>query len=392
MSNSSNVSIKSVALAFGTGLAAGAYLVARMHRKEKEDPAKKAAHHLLKVAEYSTTGSLIRVCDKLQLYDALWESGPSTAAELAQKMNCNERWLTEILSQATAAGICVYFFGKFCLKPEYAHLLRDPTKSQRSMQGLFDMLPLFWGRTDATVQAVQSGVGLECDLDIHAAADRMTCNWFETKLEEDLLQKVTVPKSEKNLVTMLEEGIKVADIGVGLGSSALYMAKRFPKSSFCVYEASDKARAKIQERVNAAKLTNITVCNTAKLSEGPSKGGSFDLIYAQDIVHHLTEPKKFLKEAKKTLSPDGCMVVVDIACSDVLKDNIARPDAALYYGISCFWSLHSATSKKTGDGAGLGIFGFPQVLAKSWVAEEGFTFFAALDVESLPEKSCYILA
>jgi ubiquinone/menaquinone biosynthesis C-methylase UbiE len=392
MSNSG--SVKSVALAFGAGLAAGAYLVARMHRKEKEDPAKKAAQHLMKVAEYSTTGSLIRVCDKLQLYDALWESGPSTAAELAQKMNCSERWLTEILSQATAAGICVYFFGKFCLKPEYAHLLRDPTKSQRSMQGLFEMLPLFWARTDATVEAVKSGVGVTSDIDVNAAVDRMNGNWFEYKLEEDLLQKVTAPKTEKTLVALLDEGINVADIGFGLGASTIQMAKRFPKSNFCVFEASEKSLTKIQERVAAAKLTNVTVCNSAKhaLSQGPPKGGSFDFIYAHDVVHHLTEPKKFLKDAKKSLSADGCMVVVDVVCSESLKENIARPNAALYYGISCFLSLHSATSKKSGDGAGLGSFGFPEVLAKSWVADEGFTFFATLDVESLPGQSCYILA
>ena len=240
-------SAKSIALAFAAGAATGAVLLARMTRQPKQDPAKKAEQHLWKVAEYSLTGGLIRVCDKLKLYDALWESGPSTAAELAAKLNCNERWLTEILSQATAAGICVYFFGKFCLKPEYAHLLRDPSKAPRSMQGLFDMVPVLLDRTDATVQAVKTGSGVDYDFQdgaIEVAIDRKNANWFKNKLEEDILKKVKAPKTEKSLVDMLEEGIHVADIGVGFGASTIALAQRFPKSHFCAFESSAKSLLK----------------------------------------------------------------------------------------------------------------------------------------------------
>ncbi|CAB9506317.1 Sterol 24-c-methyltransferase [Seminavis robusta] len=391
----SGYNVKGVVLSFGVGLAAGAYMVARSNKKEKPDPAKKAEQHLWKVAEYSLTSGLIRVCDELQLYDALWESGPSTAAELAQKMNCSERWLTEILSQATAAGICVYFFGKFCLKPEYAHLLRDPKKAPRSMQGLFEMVYCMLDRRSATVESIKSGLGVDYDYeksDISAAIDRKNSNWFENKLEDDVLKNVKAPKSEKSLVDMLEAGIQVADIGCGFGASTVQMAKRFPKSHFCAFEASQKALLKIKERVEAAGLTNVTVCNVLEksLAEGSSSGGKFDFIYVHDVIHDMTEPKKFLKEAKKGLSPDGCMVVVDIACSDNLKENIARPDAAGMYGFSCFLCLACSTSKK--GGAGLGTCGFPESVARKWTGDEGFEFFEVLEIESLPSNVAYVVA
>lgn len=393
MSDTKNV--KTLVFAFAAGAATGAIMLARMTRQPKQDPAKKAEQHLWKVAEYSLTGGLIRVCDKLKLYDALWESGPSTAAELAAKINCSERWLTEILSQATAAGICVYFFGKFCLKPEYAHLLRDPSKSPRSMQGLFDMVPCLLARTDATVASVKSGEGVDYDHNdgaISVAIDRKNANWFKNKLVEDILKQVTVPKTEKSLVAMLEEGIQVADIGVGFGASTIAMAQRFPKSHFSAFEASTTALNKIQERINEAKLTNVTVYNvTARaLTEGPASGGKFDFIYVHDVIHDMPKPKDFLKAAKASLADTGCMVIVDVACSENLKENIARPDAALAYGFSSFLCLACSTSSK--GGLGLGTCGFPEGVARKWTKDEGFEFFETVEVESLHSNSCFIVA
>ena len=385
---------KSVVLAFVAGVATGSYVWARMTSTKKVDPAQKAADHLLKIAEYSLTGGLIRVCDKLELYEALWQSGPSTAAELAQKMNCSERWLTEILSQATAAGICVYFFGKFCLKPEYAHLLRDPKESPRSMQGLFDMIPCLLSRTDATVESIKSGLGKDYDFgdDITAAIDRKNSNWFYNKLEDEILKMVKAPKTEKTLVELLEAGIQVADVGCGYGASTIAMAKRFPKSHFCAYEAAKKSVKAIEDRVKEAKLSNVTVCNVSarSLGAGPPKGGKFDFIYAHDVVHDMSKPREFLKEAKKALSDTGCFVIVDVRCCESLKDNIARPDAALNYGFSTFLCLACSTSQK--DGAGLGTCGFPEGVARQWTKEEGFESFETVEVASLPMNSCYVVA
>lgn len=393
MSDSS--SVKTLVLTFAAGAATGAILLARATRQPKQDPAKKAEQHLWKIAEYSVTGGLIRVCDKLKLYDALWESGPSTASELAAKINCSERWLTEILSQATAAGICVYFFGKFCLKPEYAHLLRDPSKAPRSMQGLFDMVPCLLARTDATVESVKSGVGVGYDFDdgaITVAIDRKNANWFKNKLEEDILKKVMAPKTEKSLVEMLEAGIQVADIGVGFGASTILMATRFPKSHFCAFESSKKSLEKIKERVAEAKLTNVTVYNVSDraLTEGPTSGGKFDFIYVHDVVHDMTKPKDFIKSTKKSLADTGCMVIVDCACSDNLKENIARPDAAMNYGFSSFLCLAASSSEK--GATGMGTCGFPEGLARKWTKDEGFEFFETLEIESLQGNSCFIVA
>lgn len=389
---------KTVAIAFVTGAAVGALTLARlmMPKPQKIDPAQKAQDHLQKIAEYSMTGGMIHLCDKLKLYDALWQSGPSTAAELAQTLNCSERWLTEILSQATAAGICVYFFGKFCLKPEYAHLLRDPQDAPRSMQGLFDMMSCLLSRTDATVESIQSGLGKDYDFgeqDVTAAIDRKNSNWFTHHLEDEILKVAKAPKMTKaNLVELLEAGIQVADVGCGYGASTIALAKRFPKSHFCAYEASKRSLKVIESRVKEAKLTNVTVCDVATktLASGPPSGGKFDFIYAHDVVHDMTKPKTFLKEAKKSLSDTGCFVIVDVGCCDTLKENIAQPEAAMNYGFSTFLCLACSTSEK--GGAGLGTCGFPEGVARSWTKDVGFESFEVIELKSLPRNSCFVVA
>ena len=96
-------------------------------------------------------------------------------------------------------------------------------------------------RTDATVESVKSGLGVDYDHGdgaITVAIDRKNANWFKTKMEEDLLKKVKAPKTEKSLVEMLEAGIQVADVGCGLGASTILMATRFPKSHFSAFSCS----------------------------------------------------------------------------------------------------------------------------------------------------------
>ena len=388
---------KSLVTAFLAGAAAGAAALAYFTAPKKIDAGTKAEKHLTKIVEYSFTAGLIRVGDELKLYDALWNSGPSTAAELAHKMECSERWLTEILSQATAAGICVYFFGKFCLKPEYAHLLRDPANSDKSMQGLFQLVPCLLSRTDGVVKAVKTGRGFDYDFgqDVTAAIDRKNYNYFQNHMMEDILGPVKAPKTSKSLVEMLEKGIQVADIGCGFAASTIALAKRFPKSQFYAYETSQRSILKVQERVEDAGLTNVIVCNALNRSvgDGPDDGDKFDFVYAHDVVHDMTKPREFLKEVKKVLSPEGVFVIVDVKCSDSLKENINDESAALSYGYSCLLCLPCACSQKEGaPGAGLGTCGFPEKVARKWLKDDGFKFFQTAEIESLPRNTCYIVA
>src|SRR3954470_11060627 len=84
--------------------------------------------------------SLVRIGDRLGLYQALHVDGPMTSSELASKVNIAERYAREWLSHQAASGYLSYdpASGKFTLPPEQAMVFAEPD-SPVYLQGAFDL-------------------------------------------------------------------------------------------------------------------------------------------------------------------------------------------------------------------------------------------------------------
>lgn len=274
-------------LAFTAGAVIATLVTASLLRKRKRT----AEEHLWSIVRNSFTGALLHVGDKLNLYEILAETGPTTPQALARRTGWSERWLQEFLAQAAAAGICVYdeFTFTFAIRPDYARLLRDPKVSAVSMAGMFQFLLPLLKRADSVEQAIRTGLGVDYDFGVDGieAMDRKNSNWFRDHLVKDLLSKVTVPSTNQTLVQLLESGVNVADIGCGCGSSTLVMAKRFPNSHFYAYEASVRSLGILSRRIEEQCLSNVSVCNIAERSvrDGPHSGGEFLFAYSHDVIH-----------------------------------------------------------------------------------------------------------
>eukprot|EP00977_Amphora_coffeiformis_P029958 scaffold43712_cov160-Amphora_coffeaeformis.AAC.1 len=395
---------QSLAVVFTAGVAAGSIVLRILWSQRRATKAVKspvtqlAEAHLTKMAENVFTVALIRAGDQLGLFEAMWQNGPSTAAELATRMNFNERWLQELLSQAAAAGICVYSspLGQFSIQPAYAPLLRDPSFSPKSMLGLMDMAAGLMPRTSAVVHAVQTGTGVDFDYgedDILAANDRKNVNWYKYKMKDDLLAKITAPKTGRPLLKMLEEGIVVANVGCGYGSSAIELAKQFPKSHIYAYEISQNSLVRIRERAQQHNLDNVTVldASTHPIAQVPHTKRKFDFVYCADVVHDMAQPRDFLNDVQKVLSDIGVLLIVDTRCTESLPENMGMPNAAMAFGYSCLCCLQSSAGPK-GDGAAMGTYGFPETIARAWTKEVGFEHFVSVNLESKPTKSCFVIA
>jgi 2-polyprenyl-3-methyl-5-hydroxy-6-metoxy-1,4-benzoquinol methylase len=344
---------------------------------------------------------MIRVADQLNLFEHLYESGPCSSHALAESTGWNERWLREILLQLTGSGLCVYdpVQETFFLKPHYEALLRGPEKERQSIAGVFQFLSALVSREDAVVQAVRSGKGIDYDYgpaskDIGAALDRKNGNFFRYSLLEEL-RKIHVPESGVSLYERLQQGISVADIGCGFGTSTVSMAKEFPSSQFYAFESSPKALQAIETNIKAANLSNVTICKVPDrtLGDGPDLNdptSTFDFVYAHDVLHDMLNPKELIKDVKKKLSKDGCWLIVDVECSEKAEDNLQLPNAAMLYAFSCLLCLPMATSES--HGAGLGTCGFTPKLAQRWTKKAGFQYFEKRKIPSLPYNACYLVA
>jgi hypothetical protein len=208
-----------VTLAFAAGLSVGLALVQLAARFRRPDKINAARGRLWNIVGESFSGALILTGDQLDLYELLFQAGPITALVLAKKTGWSERFLLEWLSQSAAAGILTYneTSDEFAIKEEYAQLLRDPSKAEESMVGLFTMSNALVGRASALTKAIQTGVGVDYDFgdDVTGGIDRKNWNYFHNKFSDEVLAKTTIPSTGRSLLAMLEEGIAVADVGCG---------------------------------------------------------------------------------------------------------------------------------------------------------------------------------
>lgn len=387
----------STGLAFLAGTVVGSIGLHVLWKRRTHHTIAAAREHLWKIVQYSFTGALLYTGDKLRLYDTLAEVGPVTAKELAKRTSYSERWLVEFLGQATAAGFCDYNpkDQSFTLKTSFALLLQSPERSQDSLAGMFQALNALVGRANATALAIQSGIGVDYDYnkqqdtqyDLIQGIERKNKNWFANNLVTDVIARVTIPSTNESLLSVLERGANVADVGCGCGSSTIALAKRFPNSQFFAYELSPESLRVMRTKVQQEYLTNVTVCNVAET--GMDQGPKFDFVYTHDVLHDMTNPQLLIQKVHASLSKRGVWIIVDVDCHGSLHENLSKPSAATSFGFSCLLCLSSSTSEAGGEG--LGTLGFHEALARKWMEEAGFAHFSTMKIASLPLNSCFIV-
>ena len=201
--NSSSISLwitvgLTAVTAFVSGTVVGYQLLNRQQRSKKKTTTTTSAEaeaetKLWKMVDYTLCSTMIRVADKLDLFEYLYEKGPITSQNLAFVTEYNERWLREILLQLTAQKICDYNpqTQQFSLRSEYATFLRSPFKEKKSIIGTFQFLSALIPRGDATVEACKTtGQGIDYDVGdecIGEALDRKNGNYFRYILVDDVL-------------------------------------------------------------------------------------------------------------------------------------------------------------------------------------------------------------
>ncbi len=145
------------------------------------------------------------------------------------------------------------------------------------------------------------------------------------------------------------------------------MARAYPRSRFRGYEFSKEGAAAGRKEAKRWKLSNtrFVVKDAATLNE-PRK---YDFITAFDAIHDQAKPTKVLKAISESLRPGGTFLMVDIAASSNLYENLDHPLAPTLYGVS---TMHCMTVSLAYDGEGLGTM-WGEQKAREKLKEAGFT-------------------
>jgi 2-polyprenyl-3-methyl-5-hydroxy-6-metoxy-1,4-benzoquinol methylase len=148
----------------------------------------------------------------------------------------------------------------------------------------------------------------------------------------------------------LDDGIRVADIGCGVGFSTLLMAKAFPKSSFIGYDFHAPSIEQANAHAKAHGLADRVRFVTARAKDISER--DFDLVTMFDCLHDMGDPKGCAKHVRGLLKPGGSWMIVEPIAADDPADNVANPVSRLYYNASTMICVPTSLAQEVGEALG----------------------------------------
>jgi hypothetical protein len=335
---------------------------------------------MLKALNNATTVMMLSVGDRLGLFDTLAEVGPATSEKIAAAAGLEERYVREWLGALVVAEVVEYdaTAGAYALPAEHAATLTSAAGVD-NMAFFAQYVPLLSTVEDELLEAFRHGGGVP-----YSSYPRFQeVQAQETsRVYDATLVDVTVPLVP-GAQERLEAGIDVIDIGCGSGHAINVLARAFPNSRFHGLDMSDEGIAAARAEATTWGLANVRfeVGDAASLP-----AASFDLVTAFDMIHDLARPADVLASVQTALRPVGVFLMVDMAASSNLEENIGHPFGPLLYGFSLF---HCMTVSLAQGGAGLGTVWGEQV-AREMLAEAGFGSVDTVSVDGDPLNLYYI--
>lgn len=291
----------------------------------------------------ASNAALVILGDKLGLFRAL-STGPMSSDELARRTGTHERYVREWLSSQAASGFVTYHAStsEFSMSPEQIAVFASED-SPVLMTGGFLSLSAIYADEPKLADAFKSGKGL-------GWADHCNClfcgveRFFKPGYRAHLVAE-WLPALE-GVIAKLDRGAMVADIGCGHGVSTVVMAQAFPNSDFVGIDFHEGSIATAREHIG--NLKNLTF-QTAQAQD--YAGSGFDLVTIFDALHDMGDPVGAISHVKKTLKPDGTLMLIEPMAGDSLAENL-NPVGRVFYASSTNICVPTALNQRNGDALG----------------------------------------
>jgi 2-polyprenyl-3-methyl-5-hydroxy-6-metoxy-1,4-benzoquinol methylase len=313
----------------------------------------------------AASAALVVVGDKLGLFKALFEGGPQTSAQLAERTDTDERYVREWLSAMAASNYVTYDpeTTAFTLPPEQA-MCFAVEDSPVYLPGAFEVAGVLFKDEPKITEAFRTGEGVgwhEHDHSLFHGTERFFRPGYNAHLVPEWLPALD------GVVEKLEAGAKVADIGCGHGASTIIMAQAFPNSQFCGFDYHDGSIEAARERARDAGVSDRVTFEVAAAADYP--GTDYDLVCVFDALHDMGDPVGASRHVVSTLKPGGTWLVVEPNANDNLEDNL-NPVGRVFYSASTMLCTPASKSQEVGLALGAQA---GQARLTSVLNEGGFT-------------------
>lgn len=276
------------------------------------------------------TGIMVSLGSKLGLYRTMAGAGPLSAKEVSTRAGCAERYVREWLNAQAANGYVAYHAvsGTYELPPEQAMVLADED-SPVYLPPAWNVPAAMWFDEEKALHAFRTGEGVawgDHDARLACGVAAFYRNGYRASLVPQWLPAL------EGVVTQLEAGIDVADVGCGHGHSTLLMAKAFPNSRFHGFDTHERSLVEARRNAQASGVDGRVDFSAARASDYPKR--QYGLICFFDTLHDLGDPVAAARHAAEALAPGGTVMLVEPFANDRVEDNLSTV-GQLYYAGSC---------------------------------------------------------
>lgn len=256
--------------------------------------------------------------DKLGLYRALADVGPTTAAGLAAHTGCDPRYLREWLSAQASSAYVTYdpIDATFSLDPAQVACLADESSPAFLVGGMAVASSVHKDENTLTSR-FRSGEGTgwhEHHHDLFVGTERFFRPAYASQLVSTWLPAL------EGVVAELEAGGRVADVACGHGASTIELAKAFPDAQVTGFDYHEESIATARRRAAEAGLGDRVRFEVAA-ADGFG-GGPYDLVCVFDALHDMGDPVAASAHIRSRLAPDGTWLLVEPLAGDRLEDNL----------------------------------------------------------------------
>ena len=105
---------------------------------------------------------------------------------------------------------------------------------------------------------------------------------------------------------------RMLDIGCGPGHIPLLVAERVPGSTLVAVDLAPAMLALARRRLDDSPHRDRIELRLGDAKALELPGGSFDAVFSNTILHHLSDPQPFLREAARVLRPGGVLLIRDL--------------------------------------------------------------------------------
>jgi 2-polyprenyl-3-methyl-5-hydroxy-6-metoxy-1,4-benzoquinol methylase len=336
----------------------------------------------------ATTGAMemfsIYLGDRLGLYEVLAQDGPLTPPELARRTGTAERYIQEWLEHQTVVGLLSVDDPdlsanrrRYTLPAGHEEVLAN-AESVHYLAPMAQLLAGVVSPLPSLVDAYRTGRGIaysEYGNDTVEGQGRINRSVFLRQLGPDWL--AAMPDLDARL---RETGAAVADIGCGVGWSAIAMAMHYPTARVDGFDLDatsiDLARSHALS-VKNGRLSDRLEFRVADAGD-PALSGRYDLVTAFECLHDMSDPIGALGTMRRLVKPEGTVLIVDERVGTSFLGGDGDLDG-LMYG----WSvLHCLPVGMHGeDSAGTGTVMRPETLER-YAREAGFSRVEIVPVDA----------